>query len=304
MRPMKKTLRVVLTVVGGLLVAALLAAMALSLNSFRKLDRRIDIDATPVAFATDPAAAQRGKYLYESRGCIECHGARGGGRVFIDEPGSLFARGANLTEGRGSAVLGYTERDWVRAVRHGIKPDGRPLFIMPSEDYNRLTDADLADLVAYIRAFAPSDEPPAEIRLSLVARLAHGAGLLRDAAEKIDHRLPPSVPVAVGPTLEHGRYVAQSCIGCHRAGFEGGPIVGAPPHWPPAADLRGDAGALTPYVRWQQLRDLLQTGLRPDGSSVDAAMPRNAHMNDIDIEATYRYLKSIDARRHAAAHTP
>lgn len=292
---MNKPIRVALSLAAVLLVVVLLAVSLLLFNSQRKLERRIDIDVTPVAYAADPTASQRGKYLYDSRGCVECHGAGGGGRVFVDEPG-LFARGANLTRGKGSAVLGYGEADWVRAIRHGVKPDGRPLFLMPAEDYNRLTDADLADLVAYIRSLPPRDEPPAEIRLPLPARLAHGAGLLRDAAEKIDHRVPPSLPVPVGATVEHGRYVAQTCIGCHRGSFEGGPIGGAPPHWPPAADLRGDAGVLRGYAHWHQFRQLLRSGTRPDGSTADTAMPRNAHMNDTDIEAMFLYLKSIDTK--------
>ncbi|MBC7939386.1 MAG: cytochrome c, partial [Chitinophagaceae bacterium] len=216
--------------------------------------------------------------------------------VMIDDPKGLYVRTPNVTPHPTGVVAAYTEADWVRAIRHGVKPDGRPLFVMPSEDYNRLTDSDLADLVAYIRAMPPLDEPPAEIRLSLLPRLAHGAGLLRDAAEKIDHRVPPSLPVAVGVTVEHGRYVAQTCIGCHRGTFEGGPIIGAPPHWPPAADLRGDAGALRDYAPWHQFRQLLRSGTRPDGGTADNAMPRNEHMNNTDIEAMFLFLKSIDAR--------
>ena len=41
--------------------------------------------------------------------------------------------------------------DWVRTVRHGVKPDGTPLFIMPSDDYARFSDADLAALTALMR---------------------------------------------------------------------------------------------------------------------------------------------------------
>ena len=74
------------------------------------------------------------------------------------------------------------------------------------------------------------------------------------------------------------------------------PIGGAPPHWPPAADLRGDAGVLRGYAHWHQFRQLLRSGTRPDGSTADTAMPRNAHMNDTDIEAMFLYLKSIDIK--------
>jgi mono/diheme cytochrome c family protein len=293
---MNKALRIALYVVAAGVAVVLLAGVALVANSHRKIERRIDIKVAPVAYAVEPAAQERGKYLYESRGCAECHASDGAGRVFVDDPGGLFARGANLTRGPGSAVLDYREQDWVRAIRHGVKPDGRPLFLMPSEDFNRLTDGDLADLVAHVRALPPREGPGALVRLPLVARLVHGAGILRDAAEKIDHSQPPSQPVAVAVTVEHGRYVAQSCIGCHRSTLQGGPIAGAPPHWPPAADLRGDAGVLRRYAQVEQFKSVLRTGTRPDGTQADAVMPRNVHINDIDLEALYLYLKSLDDR--------
>ena len=49
----------------------------------------------------------------------------------------------DIGQGPGSVTAAYRVEDWVRAVRHGVKPDGRPIRIMPSEDYNRMTDADL-----------------------------------------------------------------------------------------------------------------------------------------------------------------
>ncbi|HRF09567.1 MAG TPA: TetR/AcrR family transcriptional regulator, partial [Xanthobacteraceae bacterium] len=45
----------------------------------------------------------------------------------------------------------------VRAIRHGVKPDGRPALIMPSEDYNRFTNDDLSALVSYVRQLPPQE---------------------------------------------------------------------------------------------------------------------------------------------------
>jgi mono/diheme cytochrome c family protein len=292
---MKKPLRISLYTAAALVVLAGAGAAALYANSERKLKRVVPINVAPLAAARGPASTQRGQYLYSSRGCAECHGDDGAGRVFIDHPNGLFARGANLTRGAGSAVLSYAESDWVRAIRHGVKPDGRPVFIMPSEDYNRFTDADLADLVSYMRALPPRDAAPAVIRLPLVAKLAHGAGLLKDAAEKIDHTLAPSTPVPVGVTIEHGHYVAQTCVGCHGLQLRGGRIPGAPPDWPPAADLKGPDGALSCYQNAAQFKALLRTGVRPDGGQASSVMPQNKHMNDTDLEALYTFLKSSSA---------
>ncbi len=299
---MKKPLKITLYAFGAALMVVALAVAALLWNSHRKINRVVDVAAAAVPFvdladvALKTEAVARGKYLYEARGCIECHGANGAGKTVIDDPNGLFVRGANLTPGKGGAVGSYTERDWVLAIRHGVKPDGRPAFIMPSQDYNRLTDGDLADLVAYIRTLPPVDGAGTEIRLPLIVKLVHGAGILKDAAEQIDHRLPPSTPVPVAATVEHGRYVAQTCIGCHGAKLEGGPIVGAPPHWPPAANLNGDqAGAMARYQTVEQFKTMMRTGQRPDGSKVNSAMPFEALKltNDTDIEAMYKYFKSL-----------
>jgi len=101
-----------------------------------------------------------------------------------------------------------------------------------------------------------------------------------------------------GVSVEHGRYVAQACLGCHGAQLRGGRIPGAPPDWPPAADLTGAESALLRYPGVEPFKTLLRTGVRPDGSQANSAMPRNKHLNDTDLEALYTFLRSgaaIDA---------
>ena len=66
---------------------------------------------------------------------------------------ALSARSPNITPG--GVVAKYSDVDWVRAIRHGVRPDGRALFVMPSEDYNRFTDADVAALIAFARTLPP-----------------------------------------------------------------------------------------------------------------------------------------------------
>ena len=106
----------------GLAVAAILAIAAFfTAHSMgeSKLARTVDVRVVPVAYATDAAALALGKYLFESRGCGECHGMNGAGRVMFEDSGGLFVRSPNITPGPGSAVAAYKEADWVRAIRHG-----------------------------------------------------------------------------------------------------------------------------------------------------------------------------------------
>jgi mono/diheme cytochrome c family protein len=266
----------------------------------RKLQRSIEVRVVPVPYTRDAAALRLGKYLFESRGCGECHGMDGRGRVLIDEPNGFHVRTPSIAPGPGSPVANYAESDWVRAVRHGIDPKGRALMVMPSEDYNRMNDADFAALVAYARSLPPGPGAPATIRMPAFVKALYGAGVIHDAAEKIDHRLPPSAPVPVAATVEHGGYVANMCIGCHGPGFSGGKIPGAPPHWPPASNLTpGEGSAMQRYDTWEKLAAMMRTGKRPDGSEVSKVMPfaSLAHFNDTDVQAMHAFFRTLPPRK-------
>jgi mono/diheme cytochrome c family protein len=97
-------------------------------------------------------AVERGRHLVMARyACVECHGQNFGGGVMVDAfPLGRFL-GPNLTTGEGSRTRDYQPHDWDRIVRHGVLPDGRPA-VMPSEDFQRMSDQELADIVAYIRS--------------------------------------------------------------------------------------------------------------------------------------------------------
>jgi mono/diheme cytochrome c family protein len=295
---MRKAIKIVAIVVAGLVVLAACLALLASALSERKRQRAIDVAVTPVAYVSDDSARARGKYLFESRGCAECHGADGRGIVVIDS-GGLYIKSPNISAGPGSVVDKYTEADWVRTIRHGVKPDRHPVIIMPSKDYNRLTDADLAALVAYTRSLPPVSGEGASIRFPLIVKALYAAGKIKDDAEEIDHALPPSKAVPDAVTIEHGAYVANMCLGCHGSNLSGGPIPGTPPEWPPAANLTPGAGSAMPrYDSPEKFVAMLRTGKRPDATAVSAVMPFESlkHLSDTDIAALYMYLKSLPPR--------
>lgn len=273
------------------------AFMVLAEMGDRKLARHVEVAVTPVAFRSDAASVERGGYLFRSRGCGGCHGAGGAGSVVVDD-GAMHVRSPDITPAPNGVVARYTAADWVRTIRHGVRPDGRPVMIMPSEDYNRLVDADLAAIVAYVRQLPPASGAKAEMRLPMPLKALYAAGMLHDASEKIDHSLPPAQPVAEGVTAAHGAYVANSCLGCHGPRLAGGKIPGAPPDWPPAAKLTpGPGSALDRYQTAEQFMAMLKTGKRPDGSSVSKVMPFASlkEMNEVDVRALYLHLRSLPA---------
>lgn len=261
----------------------------------RKMARKVEVKVQAVALPTDAASLERGKYLYASRGCVDCHGGNGAGRSFVDDGKGLHIKGPNITTGPGGVVAAYQPVDWVRALRHGVAPDGRALMVMPSEDYNRLTDADLGALVAYVKTLPPANGTGAIVQLPLPARVLYGFGAIQDAAAKIDHGLPPATAVAEGVNLQHGAYVANMCLGCHGPQLTGGRIPGGPPDWPAAANLTPAAGSgMAPYPDAESFLRMFKTGKRPDGSAIQV-MPFESlkEMNETDLRALHLYLKSL-----------
>jgi mono/diheme cytochrome c family protein len=279
---------------GAIVLVAAGAVVGLQLAE-RKMARKVDIAVKPVAYTTDPQALLRGKYLYESRGCTHCHGVDGAGRLFVDN-GSLRLAGPNISPAGVAAA--YKPEDWVRILRHGVKPNGRPAMIMPSEDYNRFTDSDLASLVAYTRSLAPVQGMTAVLELPLPVRILYAFGAIKDAAEKIDHSLAPAQPVPEAVDAKHGAYVANMCIGCHGERLSGGKIPGGPPDWPAAANLTpGEGSSMTRYKDSAAFIAMLRSGKRPDGTPIKV-MPFEslAKLNDVDSQALYEYLKTVAPR--------
>jgi mono/diheme cytochrome c family protein len=283
----------------GLAAVALLAGAALVVAAQlgeRKSHRRIELAIAPVAIADDGASVARGRSLFRSRGCTDCHGVDGAGKDVINDGKGMLIHAPNITPGAGSAVAAYRDVDWVRTIRHGVKPNGEPAMVMPSEDYNRLTDADTGALIAFLRRLPPVPAPGATVQFPVLVRALYAVGVVRDAAEKIDHALPPAQPVAEAVTAEHGAYVANACIGCHGASLSGGKIPGAPPDWPAAANLTPGAGsAMARYADARAFATMLRTGKRPDGSAVSTVMPFSAlsEMSDTDLQAIWLHLKAL-----------
>ncbi|MEZ0308745.1 MAG: c-type cytochrome [Ramlibacter sp.] len=262
----------------------------------QKMTRTVDISIKPVPYATDAQSLERGKYLFESRGCVDCHGANGGGRVFVDDGKGLKIAGPNITPGGVTAA--YKPEDWVRTIRHGVKPGGQPAMIMPSEDYNRFTDVDLASLVAYVRSLPAAKGGAAVIDLPPPVRILYGFGAIKDAAAKIDHSLPPAQPVEAGVNVKHGAYVANMCIGCHGEHLSGGKIPGGPPDWPAAANITpGEGTVMGRYPNATAFVAMLRNGKRPDGTPIKV-MPFEslAKMSDVDAQAVYEFLKTVPAK--------
>lgn len=287
-----------LRIAGGVLALLVVVVGAVYGLSEQRMRAHFDVPSHALAVPTDSASIARGQHLVQIRGCIACHGEKLAGHVEVDDPMIGRLAGPNLTRGGRGAAL--SDADWERAVRHGVRRDGSPLFVMPALEHTGLSDEDLGAMVAYARSLAPDAAVPPPSRAGPVIRglmVARQADVL--SAEQIDHAKAHPTSVRPDTTIEYGRYLASMCAGCHGPGFSGGKIVGAPPDWPPAANLtrKGNLG------RWSE-RDfahLLKSGLRPDGTPIDSAnMPIRItkHLDDVEVKALYAFLQSVPAKEY------
>jgi mono/diheme cytochrome c family protein len=245
-------------------------------------------------------AVDRGKHLVEARfACRQCHGMSFGGGTMVDVAPIGRILGPNLTLGRGSHTANYRAADWDRIVRHGILPSGNPA-VMPSEDFETVSDQELSDVISYIRSMPPVDSVVPPIVTGPLGKVLMATGKMRLAVDLItDHHATHAVyPPASVATIDFGKHLATVCAGCHHADFAGGQISGGDPSWPPSKNLTPHPQALG---RWSyaQFKSTFQTGTRPDGTTLKAPMSMIVgyakKMSDVEVEALWKYLQSLPA---------
>jgi mono/diheme cytochrome c family protein len=259
-----------------------------------------------LAFA-GPVLAQdvkRGQYLAKAGGCVGCHteskeGATpfAGGRALKTPFGTFY--GPNLTPHPQAGLGRWSEADFVRAMREGVRPDGAhyyPAFPYPS--FTKISDADLRDLWAYLRTLAPSSRANREHELRFHVRWRWPLWGWKWLFFKPGAFTPDASRT---PALNRGAYLVQAlghCGECHTPrNFLGGPrkdrfLAGA----------KDIAPNLTParLKKWSdtELREFLTTGLSPDGDVPAEAMGEvvtntTSQLTPDDLAAVIAYLRTL-----------
>lgn len=112
-----------------------------------------------VDYGSDPQRAaliKKGEYLAKAGDCIACHTADGGkpfaGGLPIETPfGTIY--GPNLTPDKETGIGNWTDQQFIRALKEGIRPDGAYLFpVLPYVYYNKISDEDAIAIKAYLNA--------------------------------------------------------------------------------------------------------------------------------------------------------
>jgi mono/diheme cytochrome c family protein len=295
---MKQVLKWIGIVLAGLIGLIILAVVIVFVVSNSRVNATYDIEVESVEISTGEDVLEQGKHVAIVRGCTDCHTGNLAGGILIDDPAIGQINPTNLTSGQGGIGDTYTDEDWVRAIRHGVGPDSKPLIFMPSHEFYFLNDGDLGALIAYLKSLPPVDNQPPEITIGPLGRvlfLADQFDLV--PAEKVDHDGPRPVAPEPGVTVEYGQYMAVGCTGCHGPGFSGGPIPGVPPDWPPASNITpgGD------IANWTEAEfiDTMRNGFNPSGKQLNPEYmpwPTFGQMTDDELKAMWLYLQSLPAK--------
>lgn len=238
----------------------------------------------------------RGEYLANIT-CIGCHsGVDASGNPSSQMP---LSGGWNIGEAEGFGFVGsmvaenltpggklanYTDGEIFRAMRHGIDKDGHFLGFMPLVAIGELSDEDLKALIAFLRTQpAVTNDKSTGDRLNVVGLVFFGAGLLPKATPRPETIIAPPQ----GISAAYGEYVSivGDCRGCHGKDMRGVPAGQFRPAYP-------NPRPLVSILTVEQFREMMRTGIKPDGKPFPDTMPwQNAsHMSDDDLAALYTYL--------------
>jgi mono/diheme cytochrome c family protein len=282
----------------GIAVVSVLAMLVGAYGYFyystqARINKHYTVTPQSIQLSADSAQLAYGARLTVTKACQECHGEDLGGRVFLDDPalGRVIAR--NLTKGKGGLPSDYDVADWVRALQHGVRRDGKPLLIMPSHEFTLLTERDMAAIIAYAQQVPPVDnELPAHQLKPLTYVLTALDKIPLLPAEMIDHDRTLEAEIKAEVSIEYGKYLASACQGCHRPDMKGGEPIA--PGFPVVANVTssGNVGKWTEA----QFINTLRTGKTPEGKELnpkDMPWTITAAYTDLELRALYVYLQSI-----------
>ena len=293
---MRRFLKWVGYTIGGLVTLIVLLVGSVYFLTSRHMSKDYPTAVRPVPVPSDSASVERGRHIAVAvSSCMNCHGDNLAGKVIEDNPAFGRLVSANLTRGRGGVAGGYTDEDWVRAIRHGVGTDGKPLIFMPSEQFISMSDRDLGALIAYLGTVKPVDAVMPPSKVGPVARaLSLFAGFPLVPARLIPEGARPHRDIAPAVTPAYGSYLAGigGCRGCHGDALTGGTPMGETK----TSNLtRGGLGQWTEADFFKAMR----TGTRPDGRVLSAQMPWPyfRRMTDDELRAIWSYLRTLPAMK-------
>ncbi|QHI97716.1 c-type cytochrome [Xylophilus rhododendri] len=265
--------------------------------------------ASASAADTDALVA-KGRYLAVAGDCAACHTATTpgaqpfAGGYSIESPlGTIYA--TNITPSKTAGIGSYTEEQFARALRQGVRADGQHLYpAMPYTAYTVVSDEDTHALYTYfMKGVAPVDTAPQQTALPFPFNIRASMAVWNTLFLQ-DRRFVPDA--ALSQEVNRGAYLANGpahCSTCHtarnvlmaedHAAFLGGGPLGAwyAPNITP--DARAGIGSWSDAELLQYLRTGHTEHAQAAGPMAEAVEKSFQHMEPADLKAIVAYLRTV-----------
>lgn len=306
-----------LAAIGILLALALAAGVGATAWAVVQWDDTFGFPDTPspaLAASTDPELIARGRELvYGPAHCSQCHAMTdrtkpegavtdplSGGLSFEMGPlGTLYAR--NLTPDPETGIGRRTDAELARVVRTGVLPDGS-LSVFMRYSAAKLSDEDLVAVLSFLRSQAPVRN---EVSDGEIGALGKALFTYAMTPTPRDEPAPSHVARGAEPSVERGRYLAESvmlCTTCHTeydpTTFEPvGPTAGGG-----TCEVKGEVEICPPNltsdpsgVTGRLDEDAFVARIRHGRSTLDSIMPWEnfGQTDESDLRSVYRYLRTL-----------
>lgn len=285
-------LKLILKILAGLVAALLVFIFIIFFIGQSKVAEKYEVTADFISVTSNDSIIAHGEHLAKVSACTDCHNSSLSGQIIADAPPFLITA-SNLTSGKGGMGNSYTDADWDRAIRYGVKPDGSPIMIMPTKTYHNFSDEDANALIAYLKSVPPVDNELPQKEMRFLGNIIAGMGGI-DLAGEVHLTANRDQAPEADSTAAYGKYLTSTtCIYCHQPGLVGGP------------DPRGDDPAALDFIpglervtvlEFEEFETIMRTGMLPEGRKVDSFMPVKAfkHYNNMELKAIYTYINSLD----------
>ena len=292
---MKKVLKWVGIVLGSLIGLIVVLSVVLYFVGNARLNKKYEVPPSNITIPSDSASIEFGKHRAEVL-CEGCHGTDlSGDDNWFNAPPLGTIGSANLTSGQGGVGGEFTTEDFVRAIRHGIDREGKPIFMLAVVSTAHLSDEDLGAIIAYVKTVPPVDHTVKARHFTPLAKILLAAGMLgKLPAESVSHDIHVSAP-ARGETADYGEYLVNTndCRVCHGQNLNGGQY--------PDPTIKKISPNLTPggelgFWTEEQFMNTIRTGKTPGGHELNPdLMPWKYYrlFNDDELKAIWLYLQSL-----------
>ena len=281
-------------------------------------DKKHDAPYPAIKASTDSIIIARGKYLvFGPAHCAGCHVPMdkaadvdkgletplSGGWELTIPPGTFRAR--NLTPDMETGIGKLSDAEVARVMRYSVGHDGRTIF--PFMPFQEMSDEDLTAIISFLRSQEPVKNVIKPTELSFLGKAVMAFGLIKPVAPK---NIPPK-SVVIDSTILYGSYIANNvanCVGCHTErdlktgkftgpAFAGGFQMGADKFTngfsfvTPNLTPDKETGVITNWSEETFIKRF-RSGRLHEGSPM--AWGAFSRMNEVDLKAVYRYLKSLE----------